>query len=115
MESLKIPSRVTTIGVTIIIAILTYISTMNPMDLANQLGCYGSYAPLIIVIACAIVNQYSEESRVTRAEEIIAKKDNIAKDIIEESNENIKDMDNAIKEIETEDISEPITGEDDDI
>ena len=102
MQSLKIPSRITTIGVTVIIAILTYITTMNPNDLATQLGAYGSYAPLIIVIACAIVNQYSEETRVTRAEEIIAKKDNIANTIIDDNNERLEAVNEAIKETDAE-------------
>jgi len=44
---------------------------MNPSDLANQLGVYGSYASLIIVICAAIVNQVSEEKRVKRAEDLI--------------------------------------------
>ena len=71
MESLKTPSRITTLAVTIIFGIITYISTMNPSDLANQLGVYGSYASIIIVICASIVKQYSEEKRVTRAEQII--------------------------------------------
>jgi len=71
MESLKTKSRIVTIIVTIIFGIITYISTMNPSDLANQLGVYGSYASLIIVICAAIVNQVSEEKRVKRAEDLI--------------------------------------------
>lgn len=71
MESYKTKSRIITIIVTIIIAGLTYISTMDPNNLAQTLGIYGNYAPLIIVICAAIVNQLSEEKRVTRAEEKI--------------------------------------------
>ena len=71
MESLKNTSRITTLIVAIIIGIITYISTMNPDNLATYLGVYGSYAPIIIVIAGIIVNQYSEESRVKRAEELV--------------------------------------------
>ncbi len=71
MESLKFESRLTTLIVAIIFGIITYIATMNPDNLANYLGVYGSYAPIIIIIAGIIVNQYSEESRVKRAEELV--------------------------------------------
>lgn len=71
MESLKNTSRITTLIIAIIIGIITYISTMNPDNLATYLGIYGSYAPIIIIIAGIIVNQYSEESRVKRAEELV--------------------------------------------
>ena len=71
MESYKTKSRIITILTTVLIAALTYVSTMNPDQLAQQLGMYGSYASLIIVICASIVNQYSEEKRVTRAEELV--------------------------------------------
>ena len=59
-----------TLAVTIIIAALTYIATMSPETLATYLPGFEGYAALIIVIAAALVNQYSEEKRVERAEEI---------------------------------------------
>ena len=71
MESLKNTSRVTTLIVAIVLGIITYISAMNPNDLANQLGVYGNMAPVIILICGFIINQYSEESRVKRAEELV--------------------------------------------
>lgn len=75
MKSLKIPSRVVTIIVTMIFAILTAISTMTPEGLAAYLPAeYAGAAALIIVFAGAIVNQYSEEKRVERAEELIKQK-----------------------------------------
>ena len=70
MKSLKVPSRIVTLVVTIIIALLTYIATMQPEALATYLPGYEPYAAIIIVIAAAIVNQYSEEKRVQRAEEL---------------------------------------------
>jgi membrane-associated HD superfamily phosphohydrolase len=102
MKSLKIPSRLTSLAVTIIIAIITYISTMNPNHLATQLGIYGSWASLIIIICTSIVNHYSEEARVKRAEEIIIQKQNTANSILNESDKNITNMDAAIKEVENE-------------
>ena len=69
-KSLKIPSRIVTVIVTIIIALLTYVATMQPEALAAYLPGYEGYAALIIVIAAAIINQYSEEKRVERAEEL---------------------------------------------
>ena len=71
MESLKNTSRITTLIVAIVLGIITYISAMNPNDLANQLGVYGNMAPVIILICGFIINQYSEESRVKRAEELV--------------------------------------------
>ena len=74
MESLKYKSRCVTVIVTIVIAALTYISTMSPEALASYLPGYEGYAALIIVIAAALVNQYSEEKRVERAEELAMQK-----------------------------------------
>ena len=74
MKSLKIPSRVVTVIVTIIIALLTYVAAMSPETLAAYLPGYEGYAAIIIVIAAAIVNQYSEEKRVERAEELAVQK-----------------------------------------
>ena len=72
LKSLKIPSRLVTLAVTVIIAGLTYVSTMTPEGLAAYLPQeYAGCAALIIVLATAIVNQYSEERRVQRAEELI--------------------------------------------
>ena len=71
MESLKNTSRITTLIVAIIFGIITYIATMNPDNLATYLGVYGNYAPLIIIIAGMIVKQYSEDSRVKRAEQLV--------------------------------------------
>lgn len=71
MESLKNKSRLITVIVTIVIAVLTYVATMQPESLAAYLPHgYESLSALIIVIAAAIVNQYSEEKRVERAEEL---------------------------------------------
>lgn len=71
MKSLKVPSRVIKIVVTVIFAVLTTIATMTPEGLAAYLpqefaGC----AALIIIFAGAIVDQYAEEKRVVRAEEL---------------------------------------------
>ena len=74
MKSLKVPSRIVTVIVTIIIALLTYVATMQPEALAQYLPGYEPYAAVIIVIAAAIVNQYSEEKRVERAEELAVMK-----------------------------------------
>lgn len=74
MKSLKIPSRIVTVIVTVVIALLTYVATMQPETLAAYLPGYEGYAALIIVIAAAIVNQYSEEKRVERAEELAVQK-----------------------------------------
>ena len=74
MKSLKVPSRIVTLIVTIVIALLTYVATMQPETLAAYLPGYEGYAALIIVIAAAIVNQYSEEKRVEHAEELAAQK-----------------------------------------
>lgn len=74
MKSLKVPSRIVTLIVTIVIALLTYVATMQPEALAAYLPGYEGYAALIIVIAAAIVNQYSEEKRVERAEDIVKQK-----------------------------------------
>ena len=74
MKSLKVPSRIVTLIVTIVIALLTYVATMQPETLAAYLPGYEGYAALIIVIAAAIVNQYSEEKRVERAEELAIQK-----------------------------------------
>lgn len=75
MKSLKIPSRIVKIIVTIVFAILTTIATMTPEGLAAYLpqefaGC----AALIIILAGAIVDQYAEEKRVVRAEELAIQK-----------------------------------------
>ena len=71
MESLKFKSRLVTVIVTLVFAGLTAISTMTPEGLAAYLPSeYAGYAALIIVFAAALVNQYSEEKRVERAEEI---------------------------------------------
>ncbi len=74
MESLKIPSRIVTVVVTVVIALLTYVAAMSPDTLAAYMPGYESYAAVIIVIAAALVNQYSEEKRVERAEELAAQK-----------------------------------------
>ena len=71
MKSLKVPSRIVTVIVTIIIALLTYVAAMSPETLATYLPGYEGYAAVIIVIAAALVNQYSEEKRVERAEELV--------------------------------------------
>ena len=70
MESLKVPSRIVTVIVTLIIALLTYVATMQPEALAAYMPGYEGWAAVIIVIAAALVNQYSEEKRVERAEEL---------------------------------------------
>ena len=77
MKSLKIPSRIVTVIVTIVIALLTYVATMQPEALAAYLPGYEGYAAIIIVVAAAIVNQYSEEKRVERAEDIVKQKVNV--------------------------------------
>ena len=77
MKSLKIPSRIVTVIVTIVIALLTYVETMQPEALAAYLPGYEGYAAIIIVVAAAIVNQYSEEKRVERAEDIVKQKANV--------------------------------------
>ena len=75
MESLKVPSRIVTVIVTIILAVLTYVAAMSPETLAAYLpNEFAPYAAVIIVIATAIVNQYSEEKRVERAEELAVQK-----------------------------------------
>lgn len=71
MESLKTKSRIVTILTTLIVAVLTYIASMNPDQLATELGVYGSWASVIIVICASIINQISEEKRVKRAEDLI--------------------------------------------
>lgn len=70
MESLKVPSRIVTVIVTLIIALLTYVATMQPEALAAYMPGYEGWAAVIIVVAAALVNQYSEEKRVERAEEL---------------------------------------------
>ena len=77
MKSLKIPSRIVTVIVTIVIALLTYVAAMQPEALAAYLPGYEGYAAIIIVVAAAIVNQYSEEKRVERAEELVKQKDSV--------------------------------------
>ena len=74
MKCLKIPSRIVTVIVTIVIALLTYVAAMQPEALAAYLPGYEGYAAIIIVVAAAIVNQYSEEKRVERAEELVKQK-----------------------------------------
>ena len=75
MESLKNKSRLVTVLVTIAFAILKAIDTITPEGLAAYLPEeFAPYAALIIIIAGAIVNQYSEEKRVERAEDIIKQK-----------------------------------------
>ena len=87
MQSLKIPSRLVTLAVTVIIAGLTYISAMTPEGLAAYLPQeYAGLAALIIVLASAIVNQYSEEKRVTRAEELILDQED-SEETVEDSTE----------------------------
>lgn len=77
MESYKYKSRLITILVTIVIAVLTYVAAMSPETLAQILPKgYEGFAAVIIVIAAAIINQYSEEKRVERAEELIIHKQN---------------------------------------
>ena len=71
MKSLKIPSRIVTVIVTVVIALLTYVAAMSPETLAAYMPGYEGYAEVIIVIAAALVNQYSEEKRVERAEELV--------------------------------------------
>ena len=77
LKSLKIPSRIVTVLVTIVMALLAYVATMQPEALAAYLPGYEGYAAIIIVVAAAIVNQYSEEKRVERAEDIVKQKANI--------------------------------------
>ncbi|MBR4396524.1 MAG: hypothetical protein IKS93_01570, partial [Methanobrevibacter sp.] len=78
LKSLKVPSRIVTLATTLIIALLTYVATMQPETLATYMPGYEGYAAIIIVIAAALVNQYSEEKRVERAEELaIAKSSTI--------------------------------------
>ena len=75
MESLKVPSRIVSAVVTVVLALLTYVAAMSPEALAAYLPQeFAGYAALIIVIAAAIVNQYSEEKRVERAEELAIQK-----------------------------------------
>lgn len=74
MESLKIPSRIVTLIVTLVIALLTYVAAMSPDALAAYMPGHEGYAAVIIVIAAALVNQYSEEKRVERAEELAVQK-----------------------------------------
>lgn len=71
MKSLKIPSRIVTVIVTVVIALLTYVAAMSPETLAVYMPGYEGYAAVIIVVAAALVNQYSEEKRVERAEELV--------------------------------------------
>ena len=72
MESLKYKSRLVTVIVTIVFAVLTAVATMSPDGLAAYLPEeFAPYAALIIIIAGAIVNQYSEEKRVERAEDLV--------------------------------------------
>ena len=70
MKSLKVPSRLVTLATTLLIALLTYVAAMQPQTLATYMPGYEGYAAVIIVIAAALVNQYSEEKRVERAEEL---------------------------------------------
>ena len=77
LKSLKIPSRIVTVLVTIVMALLAYVATMQPEALAAYLPGYEGYAAIIIVVAAAIVNQYSEEKRVERAEDIVKQKANV--------------------------------------
>ena len=75
LKSFKVPSRIVTLATTLIIALLTYVAAMQPESLAAYLPQeFAGYAALIIVIAAALVNQYSEEKRVERAEEIAISK-----------------------------------------
>ena len=74
LKSLKVPSRMVTLATTLIIALLTYVAAMRPETLAAYMPGYEGYAAVIIVIAAALVNQYSEEKRVERAEEIAVAK-----------------------------------------
>lgn len=70
LKSLKVPSRIVTLATTLLIALLTYVAAMQPETLAAYMPGYEGYAAVIIVIAAALVNQYSEEKRVERAEEM---------------------------------------------
>ena len=70
LKSLKVPSRICTLATTLIIALLTYVAAMQPKTLATYLPGHEGLAAIIIVIAAALVNQYSEEKRVERAEEL---------------------------------------------
>lgn len=75
MESLKTKSRIVTFIVGLIITVLTAVSTMTPEGLAGILPPeLAAYASIIIVITGFIVNQYSEEKRVIRAEELAVMK-----------------------------------------
>ena len=74
LKSLKVPSRVVTLATTLLIALLTYVAAMRPEALAAYMPGHEGYAAVIIVIAAALVNQYSEEKRVERAEEIAVAK-----------------------------------------
>ena len=86
MESLKIPSRIVTLIVTVVFAILTAIATMTPEGLAAYLPPeIAGYAALIIIIAGAIVNQYSEEKRVERAEDLIKQQSTVMGYPVEET------------------------------
>lgn len=67
MKSLKVPSRIVTLIVTIVISLLTYVATMQPAALAKYLPGNEGLAAVIIVVAACIVNQYSEEKRAKRA------------------------------------------------
>ena len=74
LKSLKVPSRLVSLAVTLVIALLTYVATMKPEALATYLPGHEGLAAVIIVVAAALVNQYSEEKRVERAEEIAISK-----------------------------------------
>ena len=85
MESLKVPSRIVTVIVTIVIALLTYVAAMSPETLAAYMPGYEGYAAVIIVVAAALVNQYSEEKRVERAEELVRQQSTVLGYPIEET------------------------------
>lgn len=74
LKSLKAPSRLVSLAVTLVIALLTYVATMKPEALATYLPGHEGFAAVIIVVAAALVNQYSEEKRVERAEELAVQK-----------------------------------------
>ena len=83
VESFKTKSRIITLLVAIVISIASYVATMSPGTLATYLPQeYQGFAVIIIIIAATIVNQYSEEKRVTVAEDLILEKQNNAEEIV---------------------------------
>ena len=74
VETFKYKSRSITVIVGIIVTLSTYLAVMRPQELAAYLPGYEKYAILIIVIASVIVNQFSEEKRVSVAEQMAIEK-----------------------------------------